>query len=193
MAQSYGVTQQKTIASSEDVHLEELTIKGFSILEGVLHADQLAQARTKLDEVYARQVSEFGEDKLQAIKEKNMARCPLAYDEYFLSNVAANPKVLSLVKRRLGDYFILHLQNGIINRPNEPHHQSSWHRDLPYQNFVSSKPLAIGALFCIDPFTVETGCTEVVPFTHREETSPSNEYIEANRVPAVAREPYSLR
>ena len=33
------------------------------------------------------------------------------------------------------------------------HTQLAYHRDLPYQHFVSSRPLAISALFCIDPFT----------------------------------------
>lgn len=191
MVQSYGITEQQTGGSAQDLQLEELTIRGYTVVPDVLSSAQLDAARERLDSVYKSQANEFGEDRLKSIKEKDMARCPLAYDEFFLTDIATNEKILSLVKRRIGDYVILHLQNGIINRPNQPHHQSSWHRDLPYQNFVISKPLAVGALFCLDPFTPETGCTEVLPFTHREDKMPSLQYVEANKVPAVA-EPGSV-
>jgi ectoine hydroxylase-related dioxygenase (phytanoyl-CoA dioxygenase family) len=187
MENSYGVTLQQKNISAIDFHLEELRIKGFTVLPDVLDEQLLDAARQKLDAVYATQADAFGEDRLASIHEKDLARMPLKYDEFFLNNVAANPRLIDFMKEVLGDYFILHLQNGIINRPNEVHHQSSWHRDLPYQNFVISKPLAIGALFCIDEFTVENGCTQVVPFTHKCETIPSAEYINANKVHAVAK------
>jgi ectoine hydroxylase-related dioxygenase (phytanoyl-CoA dioxygenase family) len=66
-------------------------------------------------------------------------------------------------------------QNGVINPPRQPHAQVAYHRDLPYQHFVSSRPLAISALFCIDPFRPETGATTVLPASHRVEAFPSDE------------------
>ena len=42
------------------------------------------------------------------------------------------------------------------------------------RNVVSSRPLAISALFCIDPFTTETGATTVIPGSHRMEQFPSD-------------------
>ncbi len=101
--------------------------------------------------------------------------------------IAINSSIISIIEKILGDYFILHLQNGIINTPKEEHHQSKWHRDLPYQNFIISKPLAISALYCIDDFTSETGCTHVIPFTHKLEFMPSLEYITANNVMVLAK------
>lgn len=187
MENSYGVTLQQTNISATDLHLEELRIKVFTVLPNVLDESLLQIAREKLDAVYLKQAAIIGEDRLAAINEKDLVRMPFKYDDFFLYNLAANPKLLDFIKLVLGDYFILHLQNGIINRPNEVHHQSSWHRDLPYQNFVISKPLALGSLFCIDDFTEENGCTQVVPFTHKCETIPSIEYIQANKVPAVAK------
>jgi len=44
--------------------------------------------------------------------------------------------------------FILNQQNG-INPPGETCNQSAWHRDLPYQHYVSSTPLTINALLCM--------------------------------------------
>jgi ectoine hydroxylase-related dioxygenase (phytanoyl-CoA dioxygenase family) len=40
---------------------------------------------------------------------------------------------------------------------------------------VSSRPLAISVLFCIDPFRPETGATTVLPASHRVEAFPSDE------------------
>lgn len=173
---SYGVNKQSFNVSAIDFYLEEIAINGFSILENVLKEDDLKIAREKLDAIYQQQEKEFGLENLKKIQEKNMVRSPLVYDSFFL-DIATNPKILEIITAILGGYFILHLQNGIINLPNEEHHQSSWHRDLPYQNFVISKPLAIGALFCIDDFSETSGGTLVVPHSHRVEEIPSNEYI----------------
>lgn len=174
---SYGANIQINTNSLVDYCLEELTINGFSVLENVLNSVDLEKCRERIDAVYQIQKNNFGEENLRSINEENLVRCPLAYDEFFL-DIATNFKVLEVVKRILGDYFILHLQNGIINRPTEVHHQSLWHRDLPYQNFVISKPIAIGALFCIDDFTNESGSTMVLPHSHRMEEIPSNQYLE---------------
>ncbi|WP_017260208.1 phytanoyl-CoA dioxygenase family protein [Pedobacter arcticus] len=177
MEKSYGVNRQTKLNSKIDIHLEELQINGFTVLENVLKNDELLDCRLKLDSIYETQKAQFGAENLIKINEQNLVRCPLIYDTFFL-NIATNEKVLEFVKLLIGDYFILHLQNGIINKPSEEHHQSSWHRDLPYQNFVISKPLAIGALYCIDDFTNESGGTFVLPYSHRVESIPTAHYVE---------------
>lgn len=182
----YGRLMQVECNSDIDLYVEEIKNDGFAIIEGVLTEEELQIYRDKIDSVYKQQELEFGLDKLNSIKEKNMCRMPLKYDNYFI-NIATNEKVLEVVRNFLGDFFILNLQNAIINTPNEEHHQSSWHRDLPYQNYVISNPLSINALFCIDDFSVETGGTIVVPYTHKTEILPSDRYIEKHAVTAVAK------
>ena len=66
--------------------------------------------------------------------------------------------------------------------PNEEHHQSSWHRDLPYQNWTSSDPLACNVFICIDDFNKETGGTFVLLFSHQFNLAPSIAYIEKHAV-----------
>lgn len=183
---SYGVTLQTVLNTEVDKHIEEIQITGFSLLEKVLTYVELSECRKKIDAVYKIQKERFGEDKLNLINEKNLARCLLAYDEYFLK-IATNKKVLEIVESVLGNYYILHLQNGIINSANEEHHQSSWHRDLPYQNFVISKPIAINAMFCIDDFTIESGSTFVLPHSHRVESIPSEQYVNKHAVQLIAK------
>jgi ectoine hydroxylase-related dioxygenase (phytanoyl-CoA dioxygenase family) len=179
---TYGVIHEAATYTELEQHLEELTIVGYTILKNVLNAEEVETARLKLDKVYQQQVEELGQEYLSSINELNLARCPLAYDEFFLS-LATEEKILNIVNRLIGgSYVLLHLQNGIINIPREEHHQSTWHRDLPYQEFIISKPLAASALYCLDDFSVETGGTYVLPHTHRVEKIPSPQYIEKHQV-----------
>lgn len=182
----YGKLNQIQSDSDIDLYVEEIINNGFSIIENVVSPSELELYRSKIDNIYRQQEHEFGLDKMTALKENNLCRMPLKYDDYFI-NIATIDIVLSIVERFLGGFYILGLQNAIINRPNEEHHQSSWHRDLPYQNYVISNPLSINSLFCIDDFTEKTGGTVVVPYTHKTEVLPSDKYIYKHAVTATAK------
>jgi ectoine hydroxylase-related dioxygenase (phytanoyl-CoA dioxygenase family) len=78
-------------------------------------------------------------------------------------------------------------QNAIINRPTDAHYQVTWHRDLNYQHWVSSRPLAISALYAIDDFSDLTGGTLLIPASHKSEEFPSPEYIAAHQVGLTAK------
>src|SRR5262245_52069045 len=153
ISRTYGVSQQGTGLTQVEQHLEELAIIGYSVVQNVLVGNELETARLKLDEVYQQQAENQGRDYLSRINELNLARCPLAYDEFFLG-LSSRGIILEIAQAAIGGgYILLHLQNGIINTPHEEHHQSAWHRDLPYQEFTISKPLAVSALYCLDDFT----------------------------------------
>jgi ectoine hydroxylase-related dioxygenase (phytanoyl-CoA dioxygenase family) len=184
----YGVIPQRVLASELDRPLEELAIRGFTVVENVVAGDELAALRTKLDRVYQMQRVETtaaGFD-LKDIQEENQVRAPLCYDDHFL-DIARHPTVIELVKRVLGNYFLIHLQIGIVNVPDTENRQAVWHRDLLYQDFVISKPLAVSVMLCIDDFRTETGGTLVVPHTHKTEQMPSKEFIETHAVAIEAK------
>ena len=182
---SYGITESENLDSPLDQSIEELQRLGYTVLHDVLPESSLVEARQRLDAVYARQVAEFGADRLAQIQETDMARSPLTYDPWFF-NLLMIDRVSELISSMLGSYHILNLQNGIINRPQITHHQTSWHRDLPYQNWVCSRPLAINAMFCIDDFTLETGGTIILPHSHRFEKFPSKKYVSSQESVAVS-------
>lgn len=171
----YGVSNRNELHSDIDRILEEIRINGFCVLPAYVQEPFLKEARERVDQVYAEQEKSFGRDKLIAIQELDMARCPLAYDPFFLQ-IAGDSFIRQVAKAMVGGMQILHLQNAIINRPNEEHHQSSWHRDLPYQDWVISRPLSMNALWCIDPFNSETGATWILPNSHQQALLPSLDY-----------------
>jgi ectoine hydroxylase-related dioxygenase (phytanoyl-CoA dioxygenase family) len=172
----YGAVPQSVISSDLERCLEELALRGVTVLENVVAEPELEVLRRKLDAAYLRQQTELPFD-LEEIQEENQVRAPLCYDDAFVE-MARHEQVLGLIRAVLGNYFLVHLQIGIINQPLTNNRQSVWHRDLLYQDFVISKPLAVTVMLCLDDFTPETGGTVVVPFTHRAERMPSREYIE---------------
>lgn len=183
---SYGLVQTKTEISTVEAHLEGLARQGFTVLEDVLTADEVSHFCQRLDLVYEQQVGEVGEALLTETNERDLARCPLLYNEDFLK-LATHARVHEVVSAVLGSRFLLHLQNGIINRPDREHHQSSWHRDLPYQHWTSSKPLALGCLFCLHDFNELTGGTLVLPGSHLFDEVPSADYVKRHETHACAR------
>jgi ectoine hydroxylase-related dioxygenase (phytanoyl-CoA dioxygenase family) len=182
---SYGTSDSPEGAPQGGQQLMELRHFGFCVLPGVLGPEELATARAKLDAVYATQERELGRDLLREIGESNLARFPLYYDDWF-ARLPVIPSVLGLVKALIGDFAVLHLQNGILNMPDVRHHQAAWHRDLPYQNWIISEPISVNAMFCLDPFTVETGCTHVLAHSHQLARFPGAEFIERHATPMVA-------
>lgn len=178
---SYGLGDVAAISDVVGFHAEEVALQGYSIIPNLIDKTELDKWREKIDEVYEIQETGFGKDNLIDIDELDMCRAPLLYDFDFV-DLATKPKIMEIAGRILGDWFILNLQDAIINRPDKEHHQTSWHRDLPYQNWVISKPLAINALFAIDDFNEETGGTFVLPYSHRSEVYPSSEFVDKSGI-----------
>jgi ectoine hydroxylase-related dioxygenase (phytanoyl-CoA dioxygenase family) len=173
----YGVKEATPAGSALDVHAEECRISGYTVIESGLDEAQIRAVGTAIDRVIAQQEAEFGGRATMArIGEVGIARALLADDDVFV-RLLSNQNLLGLVERLLGDYFILSQQNSIVLEPNQPHNQAQFHRDLPYQHFVSSRPIAVHALFCVDPFTIENGATRVIPGSHKHEPFPADAVI----------------
>lgn len=183
---SYGITSISKNNSEIERHIENIKLKGFSIKENVLSLEECNLYIDRINAVYEKQELEFGRDKLDLIDELDMARMPFLYDRK-LAELYLNPFVLEITQAVLGENFQLHLQNSIINKPQKEHHQTSWHRDLPYQDWVISKPLAFNAFYCLTDFTENNGSTVVLPFSHKIDHFPSKEYVEENEIKVIAK------
>jgi ectoine hydroxylase-related dioxygenase (phytanoyl-CoA dioxygenase family) len=168
---SYGILKQRSIKDKYDSYIEEIYYLGYTVVPSGLRPDDLNHLRKSIDRYYREQSRETGETAALGA-ERDILRCPLSYDDSFL-RVATLPSVLEVARRVLGENVVLLQQNGIINQPNLVQYQSRWHRDLPYQHFVSSQKLAVNALLCVDDFTFDTGGTFVLPGSQMFEEFPS--------------------
>jgi hypothetical protein len=185
-AAAYGIREREQDGDALAFHAERIRAIGYSVLDSGISQEDVVRLGTSLDAIFDRQVQEFGGlDRLRSIGDAYTARCPLVYDDGFVELVR-HPLLLRLCRHVLGEYVQLMQQNGVINQPSDRHPQGTYHRDLPYQHFVSSRPLALSALFCIDPFRVETGATTVLPASHLSERFPSDDVIASLETPIEA-------
>ncbi|MEO8378956.1 MAG: phytanoyl-CoA dioxygenase family protein [Acidobacteriota bacterium] len=179
----FGVREFTEASSPSEGYAEEIRIAGFCILRDVIGPETLVSSRDSLDRIYEIQLEEIGgPERLAMINDRWTVRAPLAYDALFLK-MAAIPEILSVVTALIGSPFCLMLQNGVINVPlnGQQPNTGAWHRDLNYQHFVSSRPLSISVLFCIDEFTEENGATMVLPGSHKVERFPSDSYVDGHQ------------
>lgn len=171
---SYGVRERTAEPIDDfDAAIEAMQYQGFAIIPNALSHESVAELNKRLDTVYAQQCEEIGgEENLLAISDADIVRCPLAYDDAFL-DLALNPAIIQVAKRLIGPNVLLLMQNGVINRPERVQIQTSWHRDLNYQHWVCSRPLAISAMVCLEDFNEETGGTIYLAGSHKVEAMPS--------------------
>lgn len=170
----YGVKEQTPSGGAVDLAVESLDLLGFAVVDGGYTAAELDQFAEHFDRAHTALVARHGLEALREIDEHNTIRAPLTIDPLF-ATLAMNPVIEAICGRVFGDAFILNQQNGVINPANQSdYNQGAYHRDLAYQHFVSTRPLAINALFCIDEFTAENGATTVVPASHKQEAFPSD-------------------
>ncbi len=182
----YGVRERAAGSDRLSAHIEEIEHRGFTVIDGGFDAGTLERFRSSLESLHEQQIARCGgADAMRRIGEYGVVRAPLAFDEQFLA-AATHDDVLAIAERMTGGYVLLTQQNGNLNTSGDQHSQSAFHRDLPYQHFTSSRPLALNALLCLDDFTAETGATAVLPGSHRVPAFPSDDYVARNEVPVTA-------
>jgi hypothetical protein len=175
----YGVLETTGARDVYDVLAEEVRLLGYSALEAALSESELDNYSKHFDEAelqYGADASARGYD-LEEINERDAIRLLPTISPLFWE-IVFNERLHQLLSRLLGGYYILNQVNGLINRGNQSkYHQAQYHRDLPYQHFTSSRPLAINALFALDDFTIENGATRVIPGSHHREAFPPDEVV----------------
>ena len=187
MQKSYGIRERNEDASTVAAHVEQLKLLGYCVLDSGFSDDELEAFSRSFEDARARNIEAHGRDFLESIDEQDTIRAPLSHDRTFLK-IARHRDVLAIAEKLTGGLVVLNQQNGVINPANsEVYNQGYYHRDLPYQHFVSSRPLALNALFCLDDFTIENGATKVIPGSHKQEAFPLEQTIASTEVQVVAR------
>ena len=184
---SYGILRQTVAGSAIDGVVEQVRSLGYGILDSGYGTVELQNLSAEFDSVHRKYLERYGEAWLTGIDEHNTIRAPLTHGSAAFLKLAFNENLLLVLKKLIAGKFILNQQNGIINPPQQTYNQSAWHRDLPYQHFLSSTPLAINALFCLDDFTFENGATFVLPASHKSEAFPSEPYMKKNALQIEAK------
>lgn len=183
----YGVIEQKLTETDIDSVAESVQNLGYAILDSGYSPSEIESISLEFNQTRDNYIKLHGESNLKDLNELYTIRAPLTHGGKQFFELVFNKNLISLLKKLISGKFILNQQNGIINPPQQTYNQACWHRDLPYQHFTSSKPLAINALFCVDDFTRENGGTFVLPGTHKIESFPSESYISNNALQIEAK------
>ncbi|MFL1524183.1 phytanoyl-CoA dioxygenase family protein [Pseudomonas sp. O230] len=184
---AYGVVEGFRTAASVNPAVEQLRAIGYAIIDSGNTQSEIIDIGDRFARISDQYITEHGRSTLESINEIDTIRAILTQgDETFLQ-IAMNAVLKSVIEELIVGKYILNQQNGITNPPRKQYSQSAWHRDLPYQHFVSSRPLALNALYCVDDFTTDNGSTFVLPASHKIEQFPSEDYIRRNAVQVVAK------
>ena len=179
---AYGVVPSDRSLDEHARLREDIQVRGFSVMESVLNGDEVDRLTKVMDRIYAAQCAEVGgEANLKHINDADIVRCMLAYDQEYM-DLATHPRLIAGIKALLGENFVLLMQNGVINRPDRVQFQTAWHRDLNYQHWVSTRPLAISTLVTLEDFNDETGGTAFLPASQRFEEFPSDDLTRSLQV-----------
>jgi ectoine hydroxylase-related dioxygenase (phytanoyl-CoA dioxygenase family) len=184
---SYGVLVQDRPDSELDEVAEQIRRIGYAVLDSGYPSDELKQISEAFNRTRVSYVQKHGEARLRSSNEFHIVRAPLAHGDPFFIRLATNRNLLNVLSKLIVGKFILNQQNGVISPPRETYNQGAWHRDLPYQHYVSNIPLAVNALFCIDDFILENGSTFVLPATHKTVNFPSESFIQRNALQVEAK------
>jgi ectoine hydroxylase-related dioxygenase (phytanoyl-CoA dioxygenase family) len=182
----YGVLDQEVAADDVSLAAERLRRQGYCVFDGGFSSAELRDISEAFERVQAAYVAAHGNQRLAAIDELNTIRALLLHGEAWFVRLASWPRLLSLIGQLIAGRFMLNQQNGVINPPGQRYNQGAWHRDLPYQHFVTSRPLAVNALFCLDSFRQDNGATFVVPGSHLQEAFPSESFLASEAVQVIA-------
>lgn len=184
---NYGILKQDKFSNGLDEIAEQVKRLGFAVMDSNIPKKQLEIISKTFDSTFSAYVEKFGKNRLIKANEINTIRAPLYFEAEIFISLATNKNLLKLLAKLIDGKFILNQQNGIINPPCKSYNQGSWHRDFPYQHFVSDTPLGINALFCLDEFSVENGSTFVLPTSHKVRNFPSQTYIEDQALQIIAK------
>lgn len=174
---SYGVSATEPAEGSAT--LEELARNGFSVLHNAVAPDTVQAMIRALDRLLEAQTARSGgEPGLVEIGDAGQARALLEEEPIFLELLRI-PALDAVVEAVLGPAALVMQQNGIVMPPSAAEHrQQAWHRDLPYQEWTATKPIALGSLAVLDDFSPISGGTRFLPGSHRHDRFPSAGYVE---------------
>ena len=184
---AYGMLLRQAANKPVEQVVEQIRHLGYAVLDLKFPSERIDLIAAEFESLRAKYVSQFGQANLQAADELNTIRAPLLFGSSPFLDLALDAGLHQVLSDLILGLYILNQQNGIINPVSQGYNQGAWHRDLPYQHFVSSRPLAINALYCIDDFTSENGATFVLPASHKMEAFPSEAFVQNNAMQIEAK------
>jgi len=160
---------------------EEIELRGYAILRAFRSGDALERMRQACDKMYGEELADFGRPSLEEINDIGVVRSPFLKSKLFW-DVCCDPALTELLKEVLGWPYILHVQRLVISDTDFVHPAGVWHREPPYQTFVTSVPIAVSTILSVDPMTPHNGPLFVLESSHKWASVPSTKFLTDRKV-----------
>lgn len=154
-------------------HQRDLTMSGFTVVEGVIPPAEVEGVRDSVVETVDRVAgyNANGVGFLAGILNHDQSIVPHLLD----------PRLMGTISATLGDHVHISFASAIINAPHNT--RGGWHSDWPFnQNNAGHLPapypdvvMHLTTLWMLSPFSTETGGTLIVPGSHRAPDNPTGD------------------
>ena len=156
----------------------QLHVSGFCVVENVIPADHCAQIRGSVIETVSREYANYATGQSAAENKVGFTPSIINHNQSF-AEYLADERLLTLVRRLLGEHVRISFSSAIINQPGNARGQ--WHADWPFnQNNAGcvrapypDAIMHITTLWMLSSFGAENGGTLVLPGSQRCSTNPT--------------------
>lgn len=143
-----------------DAHEARMRQQGYTVIEGLLDAEALAEFRASLKPHMG---THHGRNDFEGFKTERIYT--LVARGRIFADLAADPRILALIGRFLQPNFLLSASHAISLEPGETA-QDIHSDDGFYRQPRPRPPIGISVIGAIDDFTKANGATEIIPGSH---------------------------
>ncbi len=162
--------------STRSLHIEEIYRNGFTIIPNCISISEVAELKSTA----LKFIDSLSKDEVknaEVIGDHGIVRA------LFCNHAVYRDIILNTTVKHYLDFFLdreYHLYSQVVatSNPDAQLNQIGWHREIFYQHFTSSRPLALQTIFVLDPFNESTGGTLFLSGSHLFEDFPCEEYVE---------------
>lgn len=160
--------------------VEDIKLKGYTIIEDKFNFN-VESIKKEIDNLYVKELSDFGYDNLLKINDIGVVRNPI-FQSKLIRQVAFHEIFRIICKNFFGSQYILHVNRAVVSDPSITHPANVWHREPPYQNYISDNPFALTVIYFPDGSNQFNSGVEVLPGSHKWTNFPSDDYVLTNAV-----------
>jgi phytanoyl-CoA hydroxylase len=165
-------------AALDEAHVAAYHRDGFLAMENLLSLEEVATAKTALDDLIHDRVPGF--DGLQPEPEMKERWADMSVDERAgavrkvwlfaahepcMGALTRHPMLHRVLERLIGEPCRM-IQDMALLKPPHIGSEKPWHQDMAYFGWSPPERI-VGVWIALDPATAENGCMQVIPGTHR--------------------------
>ncbi len=170
-----------------EIHIENLQKRGFCIVNSLVSPEWLLQLTDALEDAFNAhrkiQIQNANDINTDGVALHVVLSNPIFIE--FLNELINIGFIKNIKEYYFGSNFILNSFSALNNKPNQLNFSSIIHRDLRF--YTGEIPVMLNVLVMLDDFTEDNGATLLLPYSHKTEGKPSDDFFFENAVKALGK------